>query len=300
MTTQRALANKERQVQAQRLSRFARASLITLATVLSFVALALLAIDQLYRPDTFVINQLKIQGKFHYLDPADVDAAVGSDALTNFFSVDLDAVKRNVEALSWVQHVDVRREWPNTLLVNVREHIPVMRWNDDKWVTSAGKVISLTGDVRVPSDIVLSANEADAGLVLKSAFVWKKRLAKKQLKLRKVHLSTRRAWVLTLRHAENDADFKLLLGREKVEQRLARFELLFDQHFRKSNKQLQRVDARYPDGLAIILNELQGESVVSSNRADKNVNQDQQYIADVTSLMTQTHNTVDAIVAVNR
>jgi len=106
MTTQRALANKEREVQVQRLSRFGRASLITLATLLSFAAIGLVAADQLYRPDTFVINQLKIKGKFRYLNPADVEAAIGDQALTNFFSVELDDVKRNVERLPWVQHAD--------------------------------------------------------------------------------------------------------------------------------------------------------------------------------------------------
>ena len=256
MITQRALASKEREVQAQRLSRFGRASLIMLATLLSFAAVSLMAIDQLYRPDTFVINQLKIKGKFRYLNPVDVEEAVGEQALTNFFSVQLNNVKRDVEKLAWVQQADVRREWPNTLLVNVREHIPVMRWETDKWITSSGEVLDLPGDVRAPSDIVLFANEADAGFVLKNTFAWKKRLRLKQLELRKVQFSASRAWTLTLYHATNDAQFDLLLGREKVNQRLARFELLFDKHFRESNKQIQRVDARYPDGLAIKMNEL--------------------------------------------
>ena len=256
MITQRALASKEREVQAQRLSRFGRASLIMLATLLSFAAVSLMAIDQLYRPDTFVINQLKIKGKFRYLNPVDVEEAVGEQALTNFFSVQLNNVKRDVEKLAWVQQADVRREWPNTLLVNVREHIPVMRWETDKWITSSGEVLDLPGDVRAPSDIVLFANEADAGFVLKNTFAWKKRLRLKQLELRKVQFSASRAWTLTLYHAVNDAQFDLLLGREKANQRLARFELLFDKHFRESNKKIQRVDARYPDGLAIKMNEL--------------------------------------------
>jgi len=193
MTTQRALANKEREVQVQRLSRFGRASLITLATLLSFAAIGLVAADQLYRPDTFVINQLKIKGKFRYLDPVEIEAVIGDQALTNFFAVELDDVKRDVESLAWVKHADVRREWPNTLLVNVSEHIPVMRWSNNKWVTSSGVVIDLPGDVSVSSGIVLSANEADSGLVLKNAFAWKKSLELKQLELQKVQLSASRA-----------------------------------------------------------------------------------------------------------
>lgn len=253
MAKQRALANKERQVQAQRLSRFGRASVMTLATVLSFVAIALLALDQLYRPDTFLINQLKIKGKFRYLDPAEVEVAIGEHASSNFFSVELDQVKKSIEGLAWVQHADVRRQWPNTLTVTIREHVPVMRWGEDKWVTSAGVVVDLPGQVSLPNAITLIADDSNASLVLAQAFAWKKQLAKKRLVVQKVQLSQSRAWTITLMHSANGASFDLLLGREKAEQRLARFELLFDQQFRYSEKQLERVDARYPDGLAIQL-----------------------------------------------
>jgi len=157
----------------------------------------------------------------------------------------------------------------------------------DKWVTSGGEVIDLPGDVRVASDIVLSANESDSALVLKNAFAWKKSLELKQLELRKVYLSASRAWSLTLFHAANKASFELLLGREKVSQRLARFELLFDQQFRESNKQLVRVDARYPDGLAIEMNELEIKQESDSALVDlENV--------------TQNTNTLGAVVALNR
>ena len=101
MTQQRALANKEREVQAKRLSRFGRACVVGLATILSFSAITLLAVDKLYRPDAFVINQLKIKGSFRYLKPADVEAAVGVDSLTNFFSIELDSVKQKIEAVSY-------------------------------------------------------------------------------------------------------------------------------------------------------------------------------------------------------
>jgi len=60
----------------------------------------------------------------------------------------------------------------------------------------------------------------------------------------------------------------LLLGREKASQRLARFEMLFDQQFRESNKQLVRVDARYPDGLAIKMNELEVQQESGSELAE--------------------------------
>ena len=256
MTQQRALANKEREVQAKRLSRFGRACVVGLATILSFSAIALLAVDKLYRPDTFVINQLKIKGSFRYLKPADVEEAVGVDSLTNFFSIELDNVKKKIEDLSWVRHADVRREWPDTLVVNVEEHVPVMRWKDDLWVTSRGKVVDLPNEIPLQNVVSLHANENDSLLALNTAFRWKKKLQKHQLELRKLKLTTSRAWTITLYNQVTGGEFDLLLGREDVEMRLARFGKLFEQQFSQTDTQLLRVDARYPDGLAIKANKI--------------------------------------------
>jgi len=75
-------------------------------------------------------------------------------------------IKQKVESLPWVRYADIRREWPNTLVVKVKEHIPVMRWKDKEWVTSTGKVIDLPDDIRIPRVISLYANEADSLLAL--------------------------------------------------------------------------------------------------------------------------------------
>ena len=251
MTQQRALANKEREVQAQRLSRFGYACVVGVATLLSFLAIGLFAVDKLYHPDTFVIDQLKIKGNFRYLEPTDIEDAVGAKALTNFFSIELVDIKRKVESLSWVRHADVRREWPNTLVVSIEEHIPVMRWKDTKWVTSTGKVIDLPDEIKLSNVISLYANESDSLLALSTAFRWKKKLLASELELQKLNLSASQAWTIVLHHIVSDAQFDLLLGREDVEARLTRFQKLFDQQLSQSEIQLVRVDARYPDGLAV-------------------------------------------------
>jgi len=251
MAQSRALANKEREVQAQRLSRFGHACVVGFATLFSFLAISLFAIDKLYHPETFVIDQLKIKGNFRYLEPADIEEAIGEKALTNFFSIGLVEIKRKVESLPWVRHADIRREWPNTLVVSVQEHIPVMRWKDDMWVTSTGKVIDLPNDIRLSGVVTLYANESDSLLALSTAFRWKNKLIKDQLELKKLKLSASQAWTLTLYHQASDAQFELLLGREDVEQRLSRFQKLFDQQLSQLSIELVRADARYPDGLAV-------------------------------------------------
>jgi cell division protein FtsQ len=111
--------------------------------------------------------------------------------------------------------------------------------------------VGLPGKVDLTNPIVLSGKEKDASLILQQAYRWKKQLEIKGLSVQAVSLSDSHAWRLTVSYPLNDYDFEVLLGREEVEQRLARFLFLFDEQFKQSDKQLKRVDARYPNGLAI-------------------------------------------------
>ena len=127
-----------------------------------------------------------------------------------------------------------------------------MRWQEDQWVNASGEVIEVPNVVvNIKRPIVLSGNKDDAALILQQAFLWKKRLSQDGLELRSVKLSGSHAWTLGVIHGLSDSKFELLLGRLDVEQRLERFRSLFDKRFSNPNQQLQRVDARYPDGLAI-------------------------------------------------
>lgn len=255
----RALANQERQLQTQRLSKMGRSLLLLTATILSFATVSLLVADQLYRPQAFVIDQLKIKGKFRYFEPIEVEQVVKQESFGNFFSVDLIKIKKNVEALAWVQGADVRREWPNTLSIHITEHRPLMPFKaagssnespqGNYWLTSLGEVVDLPSEFDLVNPITLTGNIRDSQLILKQTYHWKKLIESYGLRLVDVELSDSQAWVLGLSDLENK--FDLLLGRVDIEQRLSRFLFLFESQFKQSNQQLVRVDARYPNGLAI-------------------------------------------------
>ena len=247
----RALASQEQQAQAQRISRLGRSLLMLLATVLTFGTFALVAADQLYRPDTFVIDQLKIKGSFRYLQPQQIEAAVNQQEVGNFFSIELSSIKQRVESLAWVQSAEIRREWPNTLLIEVVEQQPVMRFNADRWVNLQGEVIDLPESVAQGQTVTLTGKEKDSAMMLQQAYRWKQQLLESGLELIGLTLTARRAYGLILRQISTESEFEVLLGRDEVEQRLARFQMLFDGQYRLSDQQLQRVDARYPNGLAV-------------------------------------------------
>ena len=281
MTESRALANQERDFQVRRLNKLGRTLLVMLAGVLSCLTLALLAVDQLFHPQAFVINELQIKGKFRYLDVADVDSVLRKQTLGNFFSVELNQLKKQVEALEWVESADIRRQWPNSLSVTVVEHKPAMRWGADKWVSTSGAIINLPIAVVSKKVVTLSGAESQSKQILLQAANWQEMFANDGLELRKAKLSSSQAWILNLYYAELDSEFDLLLGSDDLVERLARFKTLFTEKLMFSEYKLKRVDARYPDGLAVLY------SKKRINRRDGQVANNEPLLAITTAAMRQ-------------
>ena len=64
-------------------------------------------------------------------------AALVRDA--NYFSAPLDEIYQRARGLSWVAEVSVRRQWPDTVKLQVTEREPVAVWNEAVLVSSNGE-----------------------------------------------------------------------------------------------------------------------------------------------------------------
>ena len=267
MASARAIQEKEREVQIERVSRMLKRLLLSAATIMTFAVAVLLVADSIYKPSSFAISQVKISGNFEYLSAKEIQSKVMEEEPGNFFSVDLAAIQKRIELLSWVRTVNVRREWPNSLSIRVTEHKPVMRWRElennsqlaeaeiqvqEQWVSTSGKVVSINSSLPRTSPVQLAGVSKDAPKILEKALVWQRSLASLGLELREVALTPSQAWHLQVAELGNDQSFDLLLGRRHVEDRLKRFAQLFLAEFSSGEYIILRADARYPDGLAMM------------------------------------------------
>ncbi len=260
MSNKRAFESQEQAYFVSRLKTFGRGTLLLSATVLSFIAVLLMATDYLFQPQRFNIENVKIKGKFVHSSPQKIEAGLRDMSFGNFFALDLNHVKQRLEQLPWVARADIRREWPDTLAVQITEHRPAMRWQDNDevhdskgqlWLTTKAEVIEVPDDLKTDEAIDLQGNRYYAKSILEAAVRWRKSLAVHDLILLKVKQSETQAWSLALRSQQDDEMFEVLLGNTQVEDRLERFKYLFEEQFRFSDYRLERVDARYPNGLAV-------------------------------------------------
>lgn len=84
-----------------------------------------------FDPVRSAVTQVDVLGTLDYTDRNRLRERVLPHLAAGFFRLDIAAIRQDVMAMPWVSDVQVRRVWPAGLAIEVQEHTPVARWNDD-------------------------------------------------------------------------------------------------------------------------------------------------------------------------
>jgi cell division protein FtsQ len=196
----------------------------------------------------------------------------------NFFSVKLEDVKRGFESLPWVRHANVRRVWPNGLIVSIEEQKPFGTWggvNSDTLINTHGELFSGRRS-EVGNDLILidfsGPDDASQEVMrlYEKANAWFKPWGTEVASLA---LSDRYAW-----HIKLSNGMKVEFGRDEessdkslTEERVARLFKYWPQVQDKWANRVDAVDLRYANGFAVHLaaanlkkNDVDGKKVSTS------------------------------------
>jgi cell division protein FtsQ len=178
----------------------------------------------------------------------------------NFFSVRLEDVKRGFESMPWVRHANVRRVWPNGLIVSIEEQKPFGTWggaNSHTLMNAHGELfagrVSDVGDGIVLIDFY-GPEEASKEVMrlYERANAWFKPW---NAEVKSLTLSERYAW-----HVKLSNGMKIEFGRDEensdktlTEDRVARLFKYWPQVQEKWANRVDAIDLRYANGFAIHL-----------------------------------------------
>lgn len=76
------------------------------------------------------VEEVLVTGR-HYTETADILDALGAVRGTPIFDIDVPAAKARVSALPWVRNAEIVRHLPNSLHVNLTEHVAYALWQHD-------------------------------------------------------------------------------------------------------------------------------------------------------------------------
>lgn len=199
----------------------------------------------------FAVRVVRLESVPEHVDAAQVRDVVQHDLRGNFFTMDLERVRQALEQLPWVRQATIRRHFPWQLDVALEEDIALASWNGNELVNQQGEIFN-AGNIKpdlqgqkLPS---FSGPEDSAAEVSRYFGSFSSELAPLGQEVVAVRLSPRQAWQLRLQNG-----MVLELGRQQMEQRLARFVAAYPDSVAKLQPPVRYVDLRYRNGFAVRL-----------------------------------------------
>lgn len=175
----------------------------------------------------------------------------------NFFNVNLEQVRLAFEAVPWVRRANVRRVWPNGLLVELEEHRALATWPDGRLVNTQGELF-VANQAEAEDDTDLREFIGPYGSekqVTQRYYALTQWLQPLHHAPQKLTLTEREAWQVEL-----DNGTTLALGRattpDLLQERVQRFVAMMPQVQSTLAQKISYADLRYPNGFAIRANGL--------------------------------------------
>ena len=197
-------------------------------------------------PEKFLIRKISVDGEFLNLKPAEVEVLVSDAVVGGFFSLDVERLREKMLNNPWIVSVSVRRIWPDSIRVSIREQDPVARWGNhallnDKADIFAPEVLPTNASmVRLDGPIGTEAAVLEKYSLLKDVFDGI------GIKLKSVEMNERRAWKVN-----TVEDIVIHLGREDLSAKIRRFQAAYNASLVHEWLQIAEVDLRYTNGLTV-------------------------------------------------
>lgn len=215
------------------------------STLLGISLLLLLfgALNYALRLPVFALRTVQLDTAPQRVDMVQLRNAVRDSLRGNFFTIDLERARQIFEKLTWVRSVNVRRHFPWQLDVGLEEHTALAHWNRTELVNVQGEVFAASDADALPD---FSGPDDAAAEVAQSYTRFGEMLTPLGLQIAQIAVSPRHAWQLRLKNG-----MVLELGREQMEQRLARFAAAYPQSLATMQPPAKYVDLRYRNGFAV-------------------------------------------------
>lgn len=193
----------------------------------------------------FPINYVKVIASYNHISKQQLEEIVSSYISSySFFSLPSRQIITNLKNLTWVQDVQVKKIWPDIVNISINEKVPFTRWNDS-FLTQDGEIF---GNIVDHSDLQLAFLQGPVAEHREILAMYKKLnllLALQDLQIKSLVKSISASWDLTLKN-----DIILHLGKKDLVAKIERFCKVY-KLILVENPKLQKIDLRYPHGLAV-------------------------------------------------
>ena len=161
-------------------------------------------------------------------------------------SSEVEQVKHILSELDWVHHVNVRKNWPAAIEVEIFPESVIAYWNDNGFINEEGAV--LYTEMLVGGDLPHLYGPAGSELEVMGQFQQLSQMLNNYgHEIKVLTVTTRGSWSL-----ETEEGVEVLLGKEDLKARMQRFlNVSIRLADRGEARFVERMDARYINGVAV-------------------------------------------------
>ena len=204
-----------------------------------------------FRINNVIVNNNK------FLDNVVILKEINDIKGENIFALDINKLRSRYEALPDVKSVVIERSFPNIILVNIKERIPIGQISCDHniyGIDEDGVIIKLNGSRELPEIIGLKIKNPEVSELIKKIIIIIKtynvgRLAEfGRLK----NINVKRSKTLILDFICQDNEIKIRMGKTGFEEKLVILEDLLSRLGQTQKKKLLYIDLRFGEDLNAI------------------------------------------------
>ena len=189
------------------------------------------------------VEEIEVEGEFRYWSAQQLGQELLWIKELNFFSVDVQKVREQLESLPLIQSAQVKKVWPETLKIRFKEDIPVALWNEKTLLKPHGKPLILPGQFDATGLQVLTGPKKKEEQVMRQYQRFQSRLSSVDALMVSLSMNAVGSWQVELANG-----WTIRLGRQQLEQRVERLVELLKI---LPPEKVAVVDLRYGKGAAI-------------------------------------------------
>ena len=208
--------------------------------------------------DTFVV-----EGDMTPAERGRIQDALSDVNVEGILSTNLADFEGTLESMGWARGVDIRRKWPNKLILNIRKESPVAKWGMDAYIAADGSLLQLPD--QYPNLPTLRSSVSNPQQSMEVYRLLQQFASRQMLRIMDLSESAEGEWIVEFANG-----LALHLGSREINARMNRFLRAYDNVLREKAAIIDYVDARYPSGIAVKFIHEQKDPVVSFTRPSAN------------------------------
>ena len=192
------------------------------------------------------IRHVEVDGDLHPSEREAFKKIVTAHVSRGFFRIPMDQLEQEIAELPWIYRAQVRRSWPNSLEIMVHMQDPVARWGKSGLMNGYGELFfpeSVESYVTLPMLYGDEVRAAELARVFEDSV---QRLGSLGLQLQGLFEDDRQSKRLVLSNG-----VILVVGHGDVGKKITRFITAYEQYLSSHIRQVQKIDLRYTNGLAV-------------------------------------------------